>query len=227
MEDRIAKVSDLSDLVENHLIFDLHQKFGTSTRALYTTFEITSSGGWPTFVWRLVNEVSWFYAIYFWIYVYIVVFAVIRIIAALFLKETLSVAAEDADTVIQERMRETKNYAAKLEKLCKVVDLAHDGNITATEFMTVMQQPEAKAYLSSLEVSCTDIASLFHLLDDGTGSVSYSEFISGIVRLKGQARSQDLLLVLHELKALKQDFQAARLRLKPIDSNESPHTLII
>merc|ERR1719456_1797124 len=77
--------------------------YGTSLRAMYTMFEITLSGCWPNYVRPLLNDVSWTYAIFFIIYVSVVWFAVIRIITAIFLKETLEAAQNDDDIMITER----------------------------------------------------------------------------------------------------------------------------
>merc|ERR1719401_1578591 len=73
----------------------LFQMYGTSGRAVWTMFELTFSGGWPNYARRVVEEVHWAYAFFYATYVSVVVFAVTRIISALFLKDTLQVAAND------------------------------------------------------------------------------------------------------------------------------------
>merc|ERR1712087_451152 len=73
----------------------VNRMYGSSTKAYYTMFEVTLSGGWPNYVRPLVEKVSPWYAVFYLVYVVCVVFALIRIITALFLKSTLSVAAED------------------------------------------------------------------------------------------------------------------------------------
>merc|ERR1719316_873329 len=66
--------------------------YGTSSRAVYTLFEVTLSGCWPTYFRPLIDKVSVWYAVFAIFYVTMVVFAVIRIITALFLKKTLQAA---------------------------------------------------------------------------------------------------------------------------------------
>ena len=51
-----------------------------------------------------------------------VVFAAIRIVTALFLKETLSTAANDAELVIEDSRRTAVQYQKKLEELFRLVD---------------------------------------------------------------------------------------------------------
>ena len=59
-------------------------------------FEITHSGGWPLLVRPVLEKLGWGFAVPFLIYVTLVIFAVIRIVTALFLKETLTCADDDA-----------------------------------------------------------------------------------------------------------------------------------
>ena len=49
-------------------------------------FEITHSGSWPAVVRPIVEKVNAWYAVLFLTYITLVVFAVIRIVTALFLK---------------------------------------------------------------------------------------------------------------------------------------------
>jgi len=50
-------------------------------------FEITHSGSWPAVVRPIVERVNAWYAVLFLTYITLVVFAVIRIVTALFLKD--------------------------------------------------------------------------------------------------------------------------------------------
>merc|ERR1711933_614604 len=62
--------------------------YGTAGRSLWTVFELTFSGGWPAYARRLVEEVGVGFAWFFALYISTVVFAMTRIITALFLRDT-------------------------------------------------------------------------------------------------------------------------------------------
>merc|ERR1712179_246547 len=102
--------------------------------------------------------------------------------------------------MVQERLRETRQYCLKLDALFSAMDTTGRGYISVEEFESLMLHPEARAYLHTLDLSTHDLESLFSLLDDGDGQVSYSEFTRGILRLRGQARAQDVIAVLHEIR---------------------------
>merc|ERR1712190_45694 len=101
-------------------------------------FEVTFSGGWPVYARRLVEDVNPWYMVYFVVYVSLVVFAMIRIITALFLKETLETAAADEEKMLAETLREKEKYAKKLRRLFAAVDNAGTGKVTLAEFKTVL-----------------------------------------------------------------------------------------
>merc|ERR1712087_821102 len=95
---------------QQHTIFKL---YGTSARALWTMFQVTL-GGEGTSLAGVVVELHWFYALFFVTYIAGVVFAIVCIIQALFLKDTLECAANDAEMMVQERLDLKRNTLDKL-----------------------------------------------------------------------------------------------------------------
>lgn len=88
------------------------------------------------------------------------------------------------------------------------MDTSGDGVITEEELQEIFEDPKAKAYLQGLDLEVHEGLSLFHMLDDGDGSITYEEFINGILRFKGQARSIDLIATHLDLKQLREEFAA-------------------
>merc|ERR1719382_253423 len=102
----------------------MYMYYGTPRRSLWTFFELTFSGGWPNYARRLVEEVNSWFALFWAVYVFLVIFAMTRIVSALFLKDTLQAAADDVEKQTQ-------------RKLCNVfaaADTSGDGKITLDEF---------------------------------------------------------------------------------------------
>merc|ERR1711912_56036 len=73
----------------------LHDSFGSTARASYTMFEITFTGGWIKYVRPAIFDVSMTFVLFLLPYVVAVNFAVMKVVSALFLKQTLAVAATD------------------------------------------------------------------------------------------------------------------------------------
>jgi len=171
----------------------LFRYYGSSLRATYTLFEVTLSGCWPNYFRPLIERVSGWYAIFVLIYISIVVFAVLRIITALFLKQTLTVAGNDADMVSIEQKQNMEQTIQKLAGVFESLDVSGDGLLRFDEFQVIISNPDVKLWLSTLDVQVHDVHGLFHLLDDGDGQITYDEFLDGMMRLTGQARSLDLV----------------------------------
>lgn len=129
---------------------------GNFVKTLYTMFEITFSGSWPSRIRPVTAKVSGWYAVPFLLYIALVVFAVIKIVTALFLKETLHSAANDADMMLEDSERVSKSYQNKIEGLFRLADNDGDGLLTLEEFMETMNLQSVQHYLKILDVTTTD-----------------------------------------------------------------------
>lgn len=176
--------------------------YGTSYRALYTLYEVTFAGNWPTNVRPILNKVSHFYVLFFVFYVTVITFAVIRVISAVFLKDTLDAAQNDAENLVVERLRKKDEYVARLEAVFKAIDKQGDGMITEERLTDILSHPNVEAYFQTLDIDVQESANLFHIIDNGDGEVTLDEFIDGIMRCKGQARAVDQVAMRFEVAKL-------------------------
>jgi hypothetical protein len=196
----------------------LYEYYGTTLRSAYTLFEITLAGCWPTYFRPLVQNVNTAYAIIAFLYITIVVFAMIRIITALFLKQTLQVAAADSEIQVNENKAKTKKNLQKLRKIFESIDVEGDGVLHWEEFTKLTSNPQVVVLLESFELALHDLQSLWDLLDDGDGVVTYDEFIKGVSRLKGQARSLDVLAICRQCDHMNYSLKTVSERLTSIES---------
>jgi len=196
----------------------MYKHYGTAGRSLWTVFEMTFSGGWPAYARTLVEDVHPAFAWFFALYISTVVFAMTRIITALFLKDTLAVAANDAEMMIQEKTREKKAYASKLLDFFNAADTSGDGIITLDEFETFLLDPRVRTYLTTLELDTHETQNLFFMLDDGDGAVTAEEFVKGAIRLKGVARSQDVVSIMHDFTRLHKSIDTLKKQLSGCDN---------
>jgi hypothetical protein len=82
------------------------------------------------------------------------------------------------------------------------VDQSGDGHVTHEEFRQIMQDPAVKTWLSVIGLDVHEVDGLFAMLDNGDGLVSFDEFVGGIARLKGGAKSVDVMTMLYENQKL-------------------------
>ena len=111
--------------------------YGTAYRSAYTIYEVTFagpveilysslafdtlvSGNWPTNARPVLDKVSQFYSIFFVVYITIIVFALIRVISAIFLKERFSVLPSQRveSAVMSDHKWQSKRLSWYLESGC-------------------------------------------------------------------------------------------------------------
>lgn len=193
----------LKDVIQNpsqdqDLRMWLFQHYGSSGRSIYTVFEITFAGNWPNYLRPLIEKVNAWYVVFVLVYITIVVFAVIRIITAIFLKKTLQAASSDAEMMVHETRSLTHTITEKLAAVFQALNMNGDGMLTEETFMLIVSNPDIKAWLATLELDVHDVRGLFALLQEGEGLLSYEKFLQGILRLKGQARSLDVISIYYQ-----------------------------
>eukprot|EP00928_Gymnodinium_smaydae_P016848 TRINITY_DN16378_c0_g1_i1.p1 TRINITY_DN16378_c0_g1~~TRINITY_DN16378_c0_g1_i1.p1 ORF type:complete len:549 (+),score=49.65 TRINITY_DN16378_c0_g1_i1:145-1791(+) len=210
-----------NELASQHQKLDMFRYFGSFTRSFLTMYELTF-GNWVP-VTRALHDVSEWFGPVLLSYQLVVSFAVLNVIRAIFIHETMKCASIDEDLMIMERERQVRNHSAQMKTLLEEADTSGDGFLDFDEFIEVMTHPRVKSWLSAMQVDVRDPAALFNHLDnfgtysDGDGRLSIQELSDGVARLKGPARSMDLIMMMHEHRA-----QAARLANMMLDARRKP-----
>jgi hypothetical protein len=170
-------------------------------------FEATLSGGWPNYARPVIEKASFLYGFLWTVYVVTVVFAVIRVITALFLRATLTAASHDEEMMVISKMKEREKLVDKLKHFFAEADTSGDGMLSKDEFEAILEDPKMQAWLQVLELEVYEVTALYNLLDDGTGQICSEEFIGGAMRLKGNARAIDSITIMHEQHKIKKSVQ--------------------
>merc|ERR1712224_261038 len=81
--------------------------------------------------------------------------------------------------------------------LLEAMDLDKNGNISFAEWTDALLNPAISALVTSLGIDRIDVGSIFKLLDtDESGDVSLVELIEAFHRLRGNAKSIDIQLLM-------------------------------
>merc|ERR1712217_972070 len=101
--------------------------------------------------------------------------------------------------MVMNKLKEKEHFASKLREFFAAADTSGDGVLSLDELQEMLNDPEVVEWLKILELEIYEVMSLFELLDnDENGTVSYEEFVRGAMRLKGNARAIDSILIMHE-----------------------------
>mmetsp|Transcript_112013 Transcript_112013/g.267210 ORF Transcript_112013/g.267210 Transcript_112013/m.267210 type:complete len:632 (+) Transcript_112013:40-1935(+) len=194
--------------------------YGTAYRAGYTLFEVTMAGNWPTNARPVISKVSEGFIVFFVLYVTIVVFAVIRVIGAVFLKDTLDAAQNDAEQLVMDKIALKEKYVEKLEKIFKAIDQDGTGLVSEARLADLLNNPKLAAYFQTLDVDVHEGTALFELLACGDGQVTMDEFINGILRCKGPARAIDQVALQADIRMLDAKISTLVQQLDQMDHTE-------
>lgn len=143
-----------------------------------------------------------YYWFFFFPYGWGVTFAIVRIISAIFLKQTMAAASGDNESAIIERRLKREKDTAKLRHIFEILDEDYSGSIDRNELDELLHSPTILGWLSVFELDVSDMNMIFSVLDDGTGSINYDEFIHGVLRMRGFAKGVDVVNLICETQKI-------------------------
>jgi len=195
----------------------LFMYFGTFTRAMVTMLEITFGNFVP--VCRVLLELSEWYSAVVIVYKLLVGFAAIRIISGIFMCETLRVANNNDQIIRLQNNRRKRHLSDTMNKLFAAADESGDGNVDLDEFLLIWGDETVKTWLAGQELVINDPRKFFYELAGEDHTISAEEMIAGVSRLKGNAKSIDLVHHIKDHKGLVDDVHAVRDTISLLSSN--------
>eukprot|EP00439_Symbiodinium_sp_Y106_P085754 s13_g29.t1 len=170
---------------------EVFRYYGTFTRTILSMFEIMfANWGPPCRV--LVENVSEWFSIFFLSYRCVLGFAVLNVVNAVFVQQTMKTASSDEELAFRQKEKDIALYNRKVKKLFKTIDSSGDGAINLEEFSKLVKSPKLQFWMSQLELEYHDLLSLFEFLDNGDGQITLGEFLEGAQRLRGGAKAIDV-----------------------------------
>jgi len=172
----------------------LFEYFGTFSRSMLTMTELTLGNFVP--VCRFINEnVDEWHGHLLAIYKVVIGFALLRVVSGVFLLETFKAASSDDELMVVQKKRATQRHESKMMQLFNRA--AIDGHVQKEKFGEILQDKTVRTWLSAQEIEPGDGSLLFDLMDDGDHRLSSSELTKGLTRLKGAAKSVDVVSLLY------------------------------
>eukprot|EP00927_Polykrikos_kofoidii_P051014 TRINITY_DN4482_c1_g1_i1.p1 TRINITY_DN4482_c1_g1~~TRINITY_DN4482_c1_g1_i1.p1 ORF type:complete len:741 (-),score=142.17 TRINITY_DN4482_c1_g1_i1:81-2153(-) len=159
--------------------------FGSLFDSCLTLFaSVTSGVDWYNPVRVLWDDVSVIAFIFLIAYITFVLFALVNAVTGVFVDSAMR-AADKAQAQALTGMADRIFFKTDKDQL---------GSIDRRSFMNSLKNDEMKQYFAMLDVSISEAEKLFDIIDaDGSGTLEMQEFIDGVLRLKGPAKSLDFL----------------------------------
>jgi hypothetical protein len=124
-------------------------------------------------------------------------FAMLGVVNGIFIQETFKVAACDDHVLLLQKDRETKWIKRKMTALFDLADTSHDGVVDKDELQIILENDQIRKWLATQGLATSDehISNFCDLLCENKEELTLEDFLRGVDRLKGAARSMDLAML--------------------------------
>jgi hypothetical protein len=211
------------DTAEQTAIEEIAALYGSLPKSMMTLF-MTVTGGleWSKAA-RPVAQLGAFYGIIWTLYTAFMVFGLLNVLTGIFVETAIDAMVNDKDNMIQTQLEEREKLIQTITAVFRDSDSDGSGLVTEHEMDLLLQDPELLAYFTAIGLDSTEAKGLFVLLDDDeSGAVSIDEFVTGFLRLKGSAKTVDLVTLMYEnrkiSKQLKQIVRESRTLRKVVNA---------
>eukprot|EP00929_Paragymnodinium_shiwhaense_P089169 TRINITY_DN49377_c0_g1_i1.p1 TRINITY_DN49377_c0_g1~~TRINITY_DN49377_c0_g1_i1.p1 ORF type:complete len:609 (-),score=73.63 TRINITY_DN49377_c0_g1_i1:181-2007(-) len=179
----------------------LGEYWGSVPRCMYTLFmSLTNGIEWEEVAEALV-EVGFQWAAVFIIYVALIQYVVINVVIGVFCESAAEAARQDVDLAVQYHREQKNTYCKKIRTIFQRIDSDSSNSITYPEMRDYLSSDTAQAMFAALDLDIENIWELFRLLDAReNATIDIDEFVSGCLRLKGNASALDLAKVSYDNK---------------------------
>lgn len=136
------------DFIENEKVDvelrrEVFRYYGTFTRTFLTMFE-TLFANWGPPCRVVVGNISEWFSLFFLSYRCVLGFAVLNVVNAVFVQQTMKTASSDEELAFKQKERDVALYTRKVKKLFMTMDSSGDGTINKEEFAKLVNSPMLK-----------------------------------------------------------------------------------
>merc|ERR1719203_497471 len=187
---------------ENFTEDELAQEhFGDVLLSMMTLFQVMTLDSWTSIMRPLMSRQP-LVVLFFIIFISIAEFVLMNLITAVIVEHAFADSKNEQNELAKEMEGEMEKELQELQYLFNRIDVDGNNRLTRVEFSKAMRSKKVRAKLQKLDIVSKDIDELWEILDDGDGELDAQEFVNGIRRLRGEARSKDILRLYREVRVL-------------------------
>merc|ERR1712032_1481846 len=182
--------------------------WGSLQDSMLSLYMATTSGESWTSIAEPLRHVGPEYYLLFLMYVAFFMFVVTNTLTSLFIESTMRNADRDHVMLIQDELSRKNEYISRVRKMFTTIHEDLSGELTWEEFSTHLQTPEMVAFASSLDIEVVELTQFFAILSaNGTQKVNLETFTIGCMKLRGNAKSMDLLGLIEQHRGFVLEFR--------------------
>jgi len=196
-----SALNDKSVSLSVETLHGVRKYWGSVAKSMHSLYLVSTSGEDWAIVAKPLWEVGGLFYLPFMIYIAFFLFVVVNTLTSLFVELTIANSDQDTQLAVQMELEKKDLYLKRLQAFFDTIDNNQDGSITYEEFCTHLNDPEVRAFASSLEIEVIDTKQVFCILSNhGTNAVDLEAFVVGCIKLRGMAKSMDLMDLMYAHK---------------------------
>lgn len=170
--------------------------FGTVPRSMFTFFQICTLDKWSEEIVRHVKKNQPGLEMLFVSFVIFTTFGLLNLVIGVIVENTLASAKVNETKMKKKKEKDRMKVMNHLREFFEESDEDASGTLSIDEVQKALKDPDAVNKLKLVDLPLEDPQEIFSLLDiDNSGELAIDEFISGCMRIRGEAKSKDLLAV--------------------------------
>merc|ERR1719305_1535337 len=177
-------------------MFACDDMFGGVFKSMFTMFQVMTGDSWSMEVGRMVLFQQPFLIFVIIIFLFLTTFGLMNIVMAVIVENTLAAAKDNDHLEKRRRERREKKVLDQIKALFIAADAEGNANgkMDIDEFSYLCKLPAAEQKFSYLGVPITNPKDIFTLFEqDEDDEVSMHDFFAGILKIKGEASSKDMI----------------------------------
>jgi voltage-gated sodium channel len=180
--------------------WDNQRLFGSILGSMFTLVQVMTLDRWCSGIVRYVESRNWYMSFVFFFFVLVCTYGMLNVIVSIIVEQVLTASSSNDK---RKREREEKAKTAEMNNIREIFLLADTiacGSLSGEDFRNAAKEdPEVQWRLRMLELPVEEAQRLFQVIDgDGQRNLHMKEFVEGCTKLKGFARSKDLLALQHQ-----------------------------
>jgi hypothetical protein len=192
--------------------------FGGVVVSMYTLFQVMTLESWAAAIARPVMKLYPATVLFFLCFLFLTMFGLMNIVVGVIVENTLAAAAQNEDKIKARKQKQMSKVLGQLRDIFLEADQDGSGTIDKEEFLEIAQRPDAIEQFKALELPIeSEAGELFDILDeDKIGEISIKVFIEGALKLKGAAKSKDLMGLVCNVRSVGKRLERSERRLTKV-----------
>jgi len=181
----------------------LLDSWGSVAQSILTLFSAATGGDDWSSVAEPLKSTGFHFYLFFIVYIAFFLFVITNCVTSIFVDSVREFSDKDQSQIIAEQIAHKQEYIARIGALYRMMDNDGSGEVTFEEFCKFSADPRMAAFAASLELETNDLQQFFSILSTGgQRAVDVESFVVGCFRLKGMAKSMDVVDCLIHVRSL-------------------------